>query len=138
MIKNFDEIKDLLATERQGFDRLIGKDGCLCIQAVFATAWGFIPQRDEKKASGSYFSFAGDDTAWTLRLPDRAFEGTGLKSVVDRGLVAEIDLEPWQRVRLDFLEWSVPWTQLNDELRLTFAQFGELLDLIERQEAIND
>jgi hypothetical protein len=58
--------------------------------------------------------------------------------VVDRGLVAEIDLEPWQRVRLDFLEWSVPWTQLNDELRLTFAQFGELLDLIERQEAIND
>jgi hypothetical protein len=40
MIKSPDRIKELLATENQGFEELLTPTGCLCIEGVFALAWG--------------------------------------------------------------------------------------------------
>jgi hypothetical protein len=131
MIKNLDRIKDLLATETQGLEELIDDTDCVCVEGIFALAWG--ATRDPQSRIGLILNGREE---WKV-LRDSAFEGTDLQPSVPCELVAKLDLEPWQRSLLEEAT-DLWWHYLNDELELTFEQFGQLLDLIEQQEAIND
>jgi hypothetical protein len=95
MIKNLGEIKSLLATEPQGFDSLIDEDNCLCVEGIFAVAWG------ATKHPTLPGVFILDGRLQGIWLDPGAFAGTGLPSKVPSDLVAQVDLNPWQRSAVD-------------------------------------
>jgi hypothetical protein len=140
MIKNLAEIKELLAAKKQGFGGLVDSEGCLCIEGVFALAWG-----GEIEYRVDHAVVFIDGVKRSTGLDPNMYEEFDFPYYISLDFVKKIGLSAEQEELINSSEYlpvlvssnplklknySFLWFELNDNIRLAFEQFSQLLDLI--------
>jgi hypothetical protein len=126
-IKNLSGIKKLLAAKKQAFNQLVENPDCLCIEGIFALAWGgHIIKKKQYIAVGIMGKIYKE---W---LTEKCYENSGLPVTVPAKLVKMLDLLPSQIQEIEKRQ-EISWLGLNDTVKLTFTQFAELLNIIEAE-----
>jgi hypothetical protein len=138
MIKNLDKIQELLKTKKQGTYDLYNADHCVCIEGVFALAWG-ATVGELNEYNDTFYNLLYKDRILTKVLHHNCYKNTGLNQYVKNEIILQINLTDEQRKIISKQsDKEISWVGLNDMVGLTFEQFSELLNIIENQTTANN
>jgi hypothetical protein len=133
MINNLEKIQELLKTKKQTFHVLCDSEGGVCIQGILALAWG--GKVIDTGLTYNKITFLEIGQTFSISLPDFIINNNGLLARIPVTFIESIELSDRQKKILSkHGEFDKSWFYLNDILNLTFDQFSQLLNKIEKEE----